>query len=890
MTRQREIVLAALLLCLNFGLQVTSAAGKAVTYDEHSYIAAGYAYVKLGDQHIITGAPLLLNALSALPLLALPDVRLPVDDPSWAGSDFHPISEHFLWDVNDNADQIVFLARVPLMLLELLLLVFCYRWARELFGVWGGLLSLALAALDPNLIANGRIAATDLGSAVLLFIATYWLWRLLRRPSWSHLLAAGVTLGLAQATKFSALLFLPIYGLLFALRALSPHPFVLARGLFGGAVRHGGSWGLSLRGRSLPHGHSVRAISEDDRWGLRGRSVRRHQERAPRNDKDEGRFARNDEGLAVFDGGESGFWGRVGKLAVTGTLLLLLAGLTLWAVYGFDVGPVEGLTAWPVPAPGHVAQFAHLSGRLQGKEGREIISFLMGDLYVGGRWQYFPVAFALKTPLPTLAFLLGAIVLSIRRPIGQYAWALWLPPLLFFGASLWSEMNLGYRYILPVLPFALVLAGRMGSWIAEGLASLHGQQRALLGATATAMIGWSAWSGLSIYPDYLAYFNELAGGPDNGWRYLVDANIDWGQDLKGLKRWMDAHGVERIKLGYYGEARPAYYGIDFEPLPSSPDRWQHPLYHDLYYADPAPGLYAISANLIQGRALADPETYAWFRAREPIDKVGYSIFIYDVPAHGEGSAAVGLSGLVPAEIRPEDYARLGTNDVRVLWYDVERALAFPAGEGRRYAFVADGAAAHPMLAGLWSPAASTSLRTQEGRPLALFTDPLRDLDARLARVAPDAPAWSLAASQFVPGDPAARGERLALPLQFGDPLLLLGYEVDRSSLQPGERLAVVTYWQVRARPAADVRLFVHLLGADGSFMGGEDRLDVWYEAWAPGDRFAQVQEVALDPGSAAGEAQIEIGWYDPQTMRRLSVVRNGAAIGDRALLRPISVE
>jgi hypothetical protein len=850
MTRQREILLAALLICLSFGLQVTSAAVKSVTYDEHSYIAAGYAYVKLGDQHIITGAPLLLNALSALPLLSLPDVRLPVDDPSWADSDFHPISEHFLWDVNENTDQIVFLARVPLMLLELLLLVFCYRWARELFGVWGGLLSLALAALDPNLIANGRIAATDLGSAALLFIATYWLWRLLQRPTWGHLLAAGVTLGLAQATKFSALLFLPICGLLFLLRALSPRPFPFPGRLFGGIARH------------------------DGRWGLRGQSVRRRQEQAPRNDKGEG----------------TGFWGRVGRLAVTGTLMLVLAGLALWAVYGFDVGPVAGLTAWPVPAPGHVAQFAHLSGRLQGQEGREIISFLMGDLYVGGRWQYFPVAFALKTPLPTLAFLLGAVVLSIRRPIGRYAWALWLPPLLFFGASLWSEMNLGYRYILPVLPFALVLAGRMGPWIAEGLASLHGQQRALLGATATAMIGWSAWSGLSIYPHYLAFFNELAGGPDNGWRYLVDANIDWGQDLKGLKRWMEDHDVERIKLGYYGEARPPYYGIDFEPLPSSPDRWQHPLHHDLYFADPAPGLYAISANLIQGRALADPETYAWFRAREPIDKVGYSIFIYDVPVHGEGSAAVGLSGLVPAEIRPEDYARLGTNDVRVLWYDVRRALAFPAGEGRRYTFVADGAEVHPMLAGLWSPAASASLRTREGRPLALFRDPLSDLDARLARIAPASPAWSFAANQFAPGDPAERGETLSLPVQFGEPLSLLGYEMDRTFLQPGERLSLVTYWQVQARPAADLRLFVHLLGADGSFLGGEDRLDVWYEAWASGDRFAQVQEVALDPAAAAGEVQVEIGWYDPQTMQRLPVVRDGAAISDRVLLRSLSVE
>ena len=828
MTRRREIALAALLLCLSFGLQVTSVRLKSPTYDEQVYIAHGYAYVKLGDQHVLTGAPILLNALSALPLLSLPDIRLPIDDPAWAGTDFHPISEHFMWDVNDNADQITFAARVPIMLLQLLLITFCYRWARDLFGAWGGLLALTLAALDPNLIAHGRIAATDLGSAALLFIATYWLWRLLRRPSWGHLLATGFTFGLAQGCKFSALLFVPIFALLYLLRTCTPRAFVFP------TILHRYLLGDRLK----------------QPW-----------------------------------------WGRLAGLAITGVLMLGIASLTLWAVYGFDVGPVEGLTAWSVPAPAHVAQYLHLSGRLEGQEGREVISFLLGDLYVGGRWEYFPVAFALKTPLPTLAFLAGAALLSIRKRIGRYAWALWLPPAVFFGVSLKSELNLGYRYILPVLPFALVLAGRMGPWIAEGLASSSGQQRALLGAAATAMIGWSVWSGLSIYPHYLAYFNELVGGPDNGWRYLVDANIDWGQDLKGLKRWMERNGVERIKLGYYGEAHPAYYDIDFEPLPSAPDRWEHPLYHDLYYADPAPGLYAISANLIQGRNLADPETYTWFRARDPIDKVGYSIFIYDVPKWGEGSAAICLSGLVPADIRPEDYALLATNDVRVLWPDVGRALAFPAEAERAYAFVADGDEVHPAIAHLWSPSASLSLRTRNDRPLDLFTDPLsHELDAYLDRIAPYSPVWHLSASRYAPGDPENHGERLGLPLQFDDPLLLLGYEIDRASLRPGETLTAVTYWRVQAPATAPLKLFVHLLGADGSYQGGDDRLDVWYDEWIPGDRFAQVQEVALDPTAVPGEYQVEIGWYYPQTMERLTVIRDGIPIADRVLLRSILVE
>jgi len=828
MTRRREIALAVLLLCLSFGLQVTSVRFKSPTYDEQGYITRGYAYVKLGDKHIALGTPILLNALNALPLLSLPGVRLPLDDPAWAGTDFHPISEHFMWDVNDNADQITLLARVPTMLLNLLLITFCYRWARDLFGPWGGLLTLTLAALDPNLIAHGRLATTDLGATALAFIASYWLWRLLRRPTWIGLLATGVCVGLAQATKFSVLLFGPIFALLFLVRAAVPHSFVFPR------VLH--------------------------------------------------RFL-------LGDRVNQPWWGRMSGLVITGLLVLGIAVLTLWAVYGFEVGSVDGVTTWSIPAPSHIRQLTDLMGRVQGKAGRQAVSFLMGNLYLGGRWQYFPVAFALKTPLPTLAFLAGATLLSVRQRIGRHAWALWLPPTVFFGVSLSSELNLGYRYILPVLPFVLVLAGRMGSWIAEGLASSSGQQRALLGAAATAMIGWSIWSSLSIYPHYLAFFNELAGGPDNGWRYLVDSNIDWGQDLWGLKRWMDLHGVQQIKLGYYGEADPNYYGIHFEPLPSVPDRWEHPSYHDLYPADPTPGLYAISANLIQGRGLADPETYAWFRMREPIDKIGYSLFVYEVPKWGEGSVAIGLSGVVPTDLRPEDYSRLGTNDVRVLWFDVGRALAYPGNGRAMQVFVANGAAVHPALEHVWSPSSSLSLRTRDGRPLTLNANPSSDTSRAYGMAtASRSPVWHLPAARFVPGDPHDHGERLDIPVFFGQSLSLLGYEVEQSSLQAGQAMTLVTYWQVRAPPGELLRLFVHLLDAAGTYSGGEDRLDLWFDNWLPGDWFAQVQQVLVDADLAPGEYQVEIGWYKPQTMQRLSVVREGRDIGDRVLLQPVRVE
>jgi hypothetical protein len=828
MNKRTETALAALLLCLMFALQVTSVRLKSPTYDEPGHITRGYAYVALGDTHIRVGTPVLLNALDALPLLALSELRLPVDNPSWQGTNFHPISEQFMWEVNDNADQITFLARVPTMLIALLLATFCYRWARDLYGPWGGLLSLALCALDPNLLAHGRLATTDLGVTAFSFIALYWLWRLLRRPSWGSLLAAGAAFGLAQASKFSALLLGPICALLFLVRLLRPEPFVFP---------------VTLR----------RFLVGD-----------RERQPWPR---------------------------RLAGLIVTGLLLLAVAGLVLWGVYRFELRPVEGLTAWPVPAATHVEQLLDISGRLQGEGERAVTAFLMGDLYTGGRLAYFPVVLALKTPIPTLILLLAAILLGVRRGFGSYAWVLWLPPLIFFGVSLTSELNLGYRYILPVLPFLLVLAGRVGRWAASRVAAWRGAGRVALSAAMVACLGWSVWSGLAIYPHYLAFYNEIAGGPDGGWRYLVDSNVDWGQDLKGLKRWMEEHGVDRIKLGYVGEAHPPYYGIDFEPLPSSPDRWEHPLYHDLYYADPAPGLYAISANLIQGRNLVDPQTYSWFREREPMDKVGYSIFIYEVPRHGPEAVVMGLSGLVPADIRPEDYARLGTNDVRVLWFDVARALAFPGEESIQHVFAAADAAPHPLLAHLWRPDASLPLEARDGRAVTLYSGLDRSAyDAYVQANAGTSFIWHLPAARFAPGDPANHGELLDLPVYFGDTLSLVCYDLAPKSVHPGDEVDVVTYWVVRAPAEGGLRLFVHLLDAASVYSGGEDRLDVWYDNWQGGDRLVQVQQVPVHAGTSPGTYQVEIGWYDPETMVRLPVLRDGAWIGDRVLLSPVEVE
>jgi hypothetical protein len=320
------------------------------------------------------------------------------------------------------------------------------------------------------------------------------------------------------------------------------------------------------------------------------------------------------------------------------------------------------------------------------------------------------------------------------------------------------------------------------------------------------------------------------------------------------------------------------------------------MYRALYPPDPAPGYYAISVNLIQGRNLVDPDAYAWFRSREPVDKVGYSIFIYHVPAHGEGQATLCLSEVHLSDVRLQEYAWLGTNDVRPLWFDARRAVVAPD-DTNVFLALADDAPLHPTL-DAWLGIETADCRpslTRHGRAYRLCAmSPRERLLARVEAFAGNAPAWHLPAIQFAPGDPANHGQRLTYPVRFSNRVELSAYEMDLGSsgvatLHPGETLTLVTYWHVLEPGREPLQLFVHLLDAASTYSGGEDRVDVWPGAWQEGDLYAQVQQVMLDADAAPGEYQVEIGWYNPETMQRLPVLHGDTAIADRVLLRPVEV-
>jgi hypothetical protein len=231
-------------------------------------------------------------------------------------------------------------------------------------------------------------------------------------------------------------------------------------------------------------------------------------------------------------------------------------------------------------------------------------SYLMGLRSETGWWYYFPVVFGVKSTLAALAATALALAAGVR--FGWRMFYLLFPPLLYFAISMSSWINIGVRHILPVYPFLYVAAAVL-------LAQLR--LRYVMLALALTQIGECAL----ITPDYLAYFNAFAGGPGNGPHYLVDSNIDWGQDVKKLVKWLDAHGTRKAYVSYFGNAPLRYYGVDEMglPPPRNKQAW-----------DALNGFAVASVTPLMG-VYVPLEELAPLRLRRPIAKIGWSMYVYD---------------------------------------------------------------------------------------------------------------------------------------------------------------------------------------------------------------------------------------------------------------------
>jgi hypothetical protein len=222
----------------------------------------------------------------------------------------------------------------------------------------------------------------------------------------------------------------------------------------------------------------------------------------------------------------------------------------------------------------------------------------MGNWSGHGNPLYFLVAFLIKTPIPSIIFFVVSLTMTIRRRLTTAEKIVISAIALFFITSSLSRLQLGLRYILPLYPLVFIISSRC----------IEIKNR-LLKTAGILLCFWYITASLFIWPDYLSYFNSLIGGADNGYKYLRDSNIDWGQDLPALADYINNNNINSIVFEYFGQDDPKSYGIKYRRFNKNE------------YKVPQNQVYAISSHCL--------EHAEWATAYTPTTKAGYSIFIYD---------------------------------------------------------------------------------------------------------------------------------------------------------------------------------------------------------------------------------------------------------------------
>lgn len=181
-------------------------------------------------------------------------------------------------------------------------------------------------------------------------------------------------------------------------------------------------------------------------------------------------------------------------------------------------------------------------------QGHALPQFLMGEFSSTGWPRYYLIAFLLKTPIPAVLLFVAAVVAGLRKKSFAF-FALLSFIAIFLAVAVAGHLALGVRYILPVYPFV---------YAATAIALNSTNLRRAGTAIVIALLVWHVAENLKTYPSYIAYFNELIGSQRNADKFLIDSNLDWGQDLRRLDAWARARHLKQIAVHYFGGGSVEY--------------------------------------------------------------------------------------------------------------------------------------------------------------------------------------------------------------------------------------------------------------------------------------------------------------------------------------------
>jgi hypothetical protein len=538
------------------------------TFDEAAHILAGYRSWKSFDFGINPEHPPLVKLVAAIPLLRMTLRTPPVPDDYFKFVEYLSGRE-FLY-AND-ADLLLFRARLATAIFTLLLALAVFFMARSMWGDGPAFLATTLLIFEPNILAHGALVTTDVGATLGLFLGVGSFYLYLKKPSGRRLLTAGLATGLCLGVKYSGILIFPM---LFLLAVVELMPFrdpvtkKCSPDLLKKALRQ-------ISSLAIISGISIVVL-----WSFYGF-----------------RYSARASGQALNPP---------------------------LSVYASKIGPSGSAIVMRV-AHWRLLPESYLYGFVDVYSPAPIPTFLFGKVYAEGQWFYFPAIFVIKS---TAAFLLLCCLVPFTpylrdKMFRREIFFLIIPPFIYLAAAFLSGINYGVRHLLPIYPFLIVLAAA-GAW---NMAQ-RGRTAAIFVAI---LLAFHIGSSLRAFPNYLPYANELWGGPQNAHRILADSNVDWGQGLKAMQRYIAQRQIKDCWFAYFGSvvANAAYYGIPCKPLPASFAslvRLQAPV------IPPAlDGPLFISSSEIAGPYWggdwANP--YLPFRGMKPSALIANSIFVFD---------------------------------------------------------------------------------------------------------------------------------------------------------------------------------------------------------------------------------------------------------------------
>ena len=538
------------LLTAHYVLAYTATLGSSTTFDEPLHMVAGVAYWTLDDYRLQPENGNLPQRWCAIPLLFM-NLSFPsLDQTVWRESEAILLGRQYLYTCGNDPQAMLAAARAMATVWSTALCLVVFLWSRSIFGTAGGLVSLALAAFWPALVAHGPLATSDACGALFFALGAWSLWELFQRITPGTLAAAGFALGLAPIAKHSSVMLAPLSLVYLAVIAALGRPLIVDLGPWKTAIRgRGQRTAVAFASLIVPLAAAVFFIwaSYGFRYDVTGpgcgpQEFRRYQTLESCNEHA----------------------GTIGRIC-------------------------DALAAWRLLPEGWLYGMSYVGATVRIRN-----AFAISRYSIDGWWWYFPLCFAIKNTLPALVLSLWGVGKACRGVLRSIRRRVALDPATFASLAplgilvvLWptfltSHLNIGERHLLPSYPALMVLAGgtlaaASSAWVWRAvvvLLALHGSDVA------------SRW------PSSLAYFNQIVPcGREHRW--LVDSNLDWGQDLLRLDDWLAGHrrSGEPVYLHYFGSCPEEQLTCDAIQLGLAPAAGTPQLLR--------PGLYCISATLLQ---------------------------------------------------------------------------------------------------------------------------------------------------------------------------------------------------------------------------------------------------------------------------------------------------